>query len=81
MRKAQKQEVLEFIDSLHQAHTEVKDALQQHKYDVAQNMLGECQEFAVSLGETIEEIEGEGHISVSHVEEYCETLFWAFQEI
>ena len=81
MRKAQKQEVLEFIDSLHQAHTEVKDALQQYKYDVAQNMLGECQEFAVSLGETIEEIEGEGHISVSHVEEYCETLFWAFQEI
>lgn len=48
MRKAQKQEVLEFIDSLHQAHTEVKDALQQHKYDVAQNMLGECQEFAES---------------------------------
>ena len=81
MRKAQKQEVLEFIDSLHQAHMEVKDALQQHKYDVAQNMLSECQEFAVSLGETIEEIEGEGHISVSHVEEYCETLFWAFQEI
>ena len=81
MRKAQKQEVLEFIDSLHQAHKEVKDALQQHKYDVAQNMLSECQEFAVSLGETIEEIEGEGHRSVSHVEQYCEMLFWAFQEI
>lgn len=81
MRKAQKQEVLECINSLHQAHREVKEALLLHNYDVAQNMLSECQEFAVFFGETIEGIEGEGHISVLHVEEYCETLFWAFQEI
>lgn len=81
MRKAQKQEVLECINSLHQAHREVKEALLLHNYDVAQNMLSECQEFAVFLGETIEGIEGERHISVLHVEEYCETLFWAFQEI
>lgn len=81
MRKAQKQEVLEFINSLHQAHTEVKEALQQHNYDVVQNMLSECQEFAVALGESIEKTEGEGHITVSRVEEYCETLFRVFKEI
>ena len=81
MRKAQKQEVLEFINSLHQAHMEVKEALQQHNYGAVQNMLSECQEFAVTLGETIENLEGEGHITVSHVEEYCETLFRLFKEI
>lgn len=81
MRKAQKREVLEFINSLHQAHIEVKEALQQHHYDAVQNMLSECQEFAVALGENIEKLEGEGHITVSHVEEYCETLFRAFKEI
>lgn len=81
MRKAQKQEVLEFINSLHQAHMEIKEALQQHNYDTVQNMLSECQEFAVTLGENIEKLEGEGHITVSHVEEYCEALFRVFKEI
>lgn len=81
MRKAQKREILEFIDSLHQAHMEVKEALQQHNYDTVQNMLSECQDFAVALGENIEKLEGEGHITVSHVEGYCETLFQIFKEI
>lgn len=81
MRKAQKREILEFINSLHQAHIEVKEALQQHNYDTVQNMLSECQDFAVTLGENIEKFEGEGHITVSHVEEYCETLFQVFKEI
>lgn len=81
MRKAQKQEMLEFINSLHQAHIEIRGALNQRNYDIAQNMLGECQEFAVTLGENIEKIEGEGHITVSRVEEYCETLFRVFKEI
>lgn len=67
MRKAQKREVLEFINSLHQAHMEVKEALQQHNYDAVQNMLSECQEFAVTLGENIEKLEGEGHITVAAV--------------
>lgn len=81
MRKAQKREILEFINSLHQAHMEVKEALQQHNYDTVQNMLSECQDFAVALGENIEKLEGEGHITVSHVEAYCETLFQVFKEI
>lgn len=81
MRSAQKREMLEFINSLHQAHMEVKEALQQHNYDTVQNMLSECQDFAVILGENIEKLEGEGHITVSHVEEYCETLFQVFKEI
>ncbi len=81
MRKVQKQEILEFINSLHQAHVEVKEALRHGNYDSVRNMLSECQEFAVALGENIEEIEGEGHITVSHLEEYCETLFQIFEKI
>ena len=53
MRKAQKREALELIASLHQAHEEIREALRQKEYEPAQNMLGECQEFAVALGETI----------------------------
>ena len=81
MRKAQKQEVLEFIQSLYQAHEEIKEALNQNNRISAQNMLAECQEFATSLGESIERLEGEGHNTVSCVEGYCETLFHVYEEL
>lgn len=80
MRKAQKREILECIDSLHQAHEEIKAALLHEEYDHARNMLGECQEFATVLGDSIEKMEGEGHIAVVSVETYCETLFHAYEK-
>lgn len=72
---------MDFINSLHQAHMEIREALHQGNCDLAKNMLGECQEFAVSLGENIEKLEGEGHITVSCVEGYCEALFHCYEEI
>ena len=81
MRNMQKQEVLGLIDSLHQAHEEIKGALAQNNPSLAQNMLAECQEFAISLGESIETLEGEGHATVSCVEEYCEALFHIHGEL
>lgn len=81
MRKAQKQEVLGCIESLREAHEEIKAALKQSNYSRAQNMLGECQDFAVSLGENIEKLEGEGHITVSWLEKYCEALYRIFGEL
>lgn len=81
MRIAQKREVLECIESLHQAHEEIRQALHKKDGDLAQRMLGECQEFAVNLGESIEQLEGEGHVTVSHIEGYCETLFHVYEEI
>lgn len=81
MRNAQKRDVLECIESLHQAHEEIRQAMQRKDADSVQNMLSECQEFAVTLGESIEQLEGEGHVTVSHLERYCETLFHVFEEI
>lgn len=81
MRNAQKQEALEVIKGLHQAHEEIKEALAQNGIASAQTMIAECQEFAISLGESIEKLEGEGHITVSCIEEYCETLFHVYGEL
>ncbi len=81
MRKAQKQKILEFINSLHQAHEEIKGALKLKNIVLAQNMISEAQEFAVTLGENIEKLEGEGHVTVSYIEEYCEILFHVFEGI
>ncbi len=81
MRKVQKQELVECVASLHQAHEEIKAALYRNEYDLAKNMIGECQEFAVVLGESIEQSEGKGHIAVVSAEAYCETLFHAYEKI
>jgi len=81
MRQARKREILNFIDGLHQAHGEIKEAWERRDLASVQTMLAECQEFAVELGRAIEETEGEDCVTVSHVEEYCETLFRVFQEM
>lgn len=81
MRKAQKQEMLGRIDSLHQIHEKIKGALEQNNLMLAQDMISGAQESAIFLGEDIEKIEGEGHVTVSAIEEYCELLFCVFEEI
>ena len=81
MRKAQKQQALDFIESLHQAHGEIENAVGRKNLILAQNMLGECQQFAISFGENIEKLEGEGHITVSYVEDYCEVLFRVYEDV
>jgi len=43
--------------------------------------LGECKEFAVSLGVNIEKIEGEGHPAVAYIESYCKIIYEAYTEI
>ncbi len=81
MRKAEKKKLLDFTDSLHQAHEEIRGALERRNYESARKMLGECQEFAIELGECIEEREGDTHPTVSHVESYCEALFHVYEEV
>ena len=44
MRKAQKQEIMNIINSLFQAHEEIKKAIEQKNQILAQNMLAECQD-------------------------------------
>ena len=81
MRKAQKQEVLEMIQTLHQAHDEIKNDIDRKNYLLAQDMLGQCQECAISIGTAIEKLEGEGFVTVSYVEIYCDVVFSVFEEL
>lgn len=75
MRKAQKQEILEIVQTLHQAHDEVKKYIETNNIQPALDMLGQCQECAISIGTAIENFEGEGFITVSYIEEYCDVLY------
>jgi hypothetical protein len=79
MRNVQKQEVLGCIKSLYEAHKEIQEALKKGNETSVQNMLGECQEFAILIGQNIEKLEGEGQPAVLRLEEYCETLYYIYE--
>ncbi len=81
MRKAQKQDILELIDTLHQAHGQIKDDITDGKNTAAQEMIRQCQECAISIGTTIEKLERENHMAVSFAEEYCEILYRIHEEL
>jgi len=81
MRKAQKQEIMNAISSLHEAHEEIREAFNRKKFLLVQNMIYECQEMAIQIGSTIEKLEGEGHIAVTFIEKYCKTLYKVHEEI
>lgn len=81
MRKAQKKEILEILNSLQKAHEEIKEALARGNCVHAQDLLTESQTTAVALGEIIEKLEGEAHVCVRCLEEYCELLFKIYADI
>ena len=81
MRKTQKQEILDMIQTLHQAHDEIRNYIDRKNYLLAQDMLGQCQECAISIGTAIETLEGEGFITVSYVETYCDVVFSVYEEL
>lgn len=81
MRKQQKQEILEFISSLKEAHKEINTALEQGQYANGMNLLCDCQECAIELGNVIEALEGEGAVTVSYIEKYCELIFHYYEKL
>ncbi|MBB6732243.1 hypothetical protein [Cohnella zeiphila] len=72
MRKHQQQRIFELLEILNEAHDELA---RQTAPKVIVGLLGDCQEFALKIGDYIEEIEGEGTRTVSLLEEYCELLY------
>lgn len=81
MRTSQKRDILEMIATLHEAHDVVRNNIEAKQYASAQAMLSQCQECAVRMGTAIEESEGEGFVTVSHIETYCEVLYRIYQEL
>lgn len=81
MRKAKKRQAEDFLQLLGQAHLEIKKALETKKYELAMDLLEQCQDGAIELGNMIEEQEGEGFVTVSLLEEYCELVYQLHEEI
>lgn len=67
--------VMGFLPLFHEAHEEILDSVRKGVVDQAMGILGECQNVAIELGTMIEREKGEGTVTVSVLEQYCETIF------
>lgn len=81
MRKAQKKQAEDFIKLLDQAHDEIKKLIENKEKLVAMELLGQCQEGAVGLGNLIENTDGEGGPTIPLLEDYCELIYELHQEL
>ncbi len=78
MNKNVKEQALNFIPLLKEAHSEARSRIENTAQ--VRNLLADCQDAAISLGNLIEESEGEGFITVKYLEDYCELLFHASED-
>lgn len=75
MRKQQKKRVDELLNLLGQAHEQIFKSLRSGESAEACEILGDCQNVAISVGMAIDEEEGEGSYIVKLLEEYCELVY------
>ena len=71
MRKYKKKELINCIDTLQKANGKVLKVNRENRVD----FLTQCQEMAIMVGTEIDKIEGEGIVTVSYLEQYCEELY------
>jgi hypothetical protein len=81
MRKAQKVQAGKLVELLSQAHDEIKKSLELNKFNMASDLLAQCQEGAIELGNFIEKFEGEDCATVRLLESYCEMVYTTHEEI
>ena len=75
MRKAHKQQAEELVKQIEEAHDQIKIYIQQGSIQSAMELLEDCQNGGITIGTLIEGTEGEGHPTVSLLEEYCELIY------
>lgn len=81
MRKAQKLQTEELVRQMEEAHDQIKKFIEQGNMLSAMELLEECQNGGITLGTLIENTEGEGHPTVSLLEEYCELAYQIHEEL
>lgn len=82
MRKAQKRQAEEFVESLGQANKKIRKTVERgDQAALALDLLEQCQEGAITLGNMIEQLEGEDTAAVRLLEDYCELLYQYHEKI
>ena len=77
LRRYYQRQLLEAIETIKEANYLIERYIKEGKFEAALNLLIDCHDGAVSIGGRIEKLEGEGKVTVSYLEEYCDTLYLA----
>lgn len=75
MSRALRQELFKAAESLEKADTLIKGVLETNDAGLSMQVLEECQNMAIALGNRIEAVYGQETRSVAILEEYCEAIF------
>lgn len=81
MRRAVKRQLEEILNTILEAHAEIKKNIISGAYGNVRNILADCQDCAVIIGNTIEETEKNQEAVIAKLEQYCEKLFFVHQEL
>ena len=81
MRKEKKKQIENFVELFSQAHSEMKKTLEAGSEAIVLELLGQCQESAIKLGNLIESEEGQSFVTVSLLEDYCELIYQIHEAI
>lgn len=81
MRKAQKKQIEEILALLEQAHDEIRGYMERGENAKAMDLLAQCQDSAMQIGELIEQTEGEATPTIPKLEEYCEIVYEAYDVV
>lgn len=69
------------MEVMTRAHVTVKKMLEAKNYASVLELLEQCQGLAIHLGQQIEASEGEGFITVTLLEGYCELVYQIYEEV
>lgn len=75
MKRRIKNNIKNLMKTMRQAHTKAFSLLQNRRVETANELLSQCQDCALYIGEAIEKSEGMDTQAVSDLELYCEQLY------
>lgn len=81
MTKADKQQAEETVALLQNTHSLIKKMLDARNQSAAMELLGQCQGYAINLGERIEAAEGENCSVIRLLERYCEFVYQTYEKV
>lgn len=89
IRKSEEKEIVNTVKAtaintvniLFEAHDEIRKMLTKEDLYEAVNLLAQCQDTAIQIGTFIENKQGEGIITVTHLEKYCEQVYQLSEKI
>ena len=81
MTRAQKKQAEDFTKLLGRAHDGIKKTIERKNIEAALDLLSQCQECAIQLGEIIEKVEGEDFVTIPMIEDYCELAYQIYEDV